>query len=89
MLYFLFNELFLLLTQIHLIHFHHELVPRLLLLNFFVFLPGILRLDVSFDTLSSLSSTISWLDLLAGGRRLLLSSLRLLLLRLAGMSIEK
>ena len=89
MLDFLFNELFLLFTQVHLVHLDHEFVPSLLLLNLFVLLPSILRLYISFDTFSALSRAISWLYLLTCGcDRLLLGScilllLSLLLLRLA------
>ena len=90
MLNLLLNQLFLLLTQVHLVHFNHQLVPCFLLLDFFVFLARIFRLDIGLDTLSTLPRTIGWLDLLTGcGDRLLLSSrcllLCLLLLRLAGM----
>ena len=90
MLNLLLNQLFLLLTKVHLVHFNHQLVPSFLLLDFFVFLPRIFRLNIGLDTLCTFPRTIGWLDLLTGLRDgLLLSSrcllLRLLLLRLAGM----
>ena len=92
-LYFLLYELFLLFTQVHLVHFDHEFVPSLFLFYLLVLLPGILGLNVGFDTFSSLPCTISWLDLLASRsyRLLLLSGsllLVLLLLRLAGMLLH-
>ena len=89
MLYFLFDKLLLLLTKVHLVHFYHQLVPSLFFLNFFIFLPRIFRLNVCFDTFSTFSRTISWLDLLpsCSHRWLLLlgsclCSLLLILLRL-------
>ena len=91
-LYFLLYELFFLFAQVHLVHFDHELVPGLLLLNLFILLPRILGLNVGFNTFSTLSCTISWLDLLASCSGLLLLGcsllLVLLLLRLAGMLLH-
>ena len=91
-LYFLLDELFFLFAQVHLVHFDHELVPGFLLLNLFILLPRILGLNVGFNTFSTLSCTISWLDLLASCSGLLLLGcsllLVLLLLRLAGMLLH-
>ena len=92
MLNFLLDELFFLFAQVHLVHFDHELVPGFLLLNLFILLPRILGLNVGFNTFSTLSCTISWLDLLASCCGLLLLGcsllLVLLLLRLAGMLLH-
>ena len=92
MLYFLLYELFLLFAQVHLVHFDHELVPGFFLFDLFVLLPRILRLNVGFNTFSTLSCTIRWLDLLASCCGLLLLGcsllLVLLLLRLAGMLLH-
>ena len=76
----LFDELFFLLAQIHLIHLDHQLVPSLFLLDLFGLLARILRLDIGLDTLSTLSCAVRWLYLLTCGRWLLLSSRLLLLL---------
>ena len=89
MLDLLLDELFLLLAQVHLVHFDHELVPSLLLFNLFVLLTGVFGFNIGFDTFGSLSCAIGWLYLLAGGGRL--SRLLLLLLGLhpEGIRIEK
>ena len=77
----LLDELFLLLAQVHLVHLDHELVPSLFLFDLLIFLTGILRFNIGFDTFGPLSCTVSWLYLLSGGGRLS----RLLLLLLLGL----
>ena len=76
----LFDELFFLLAEVHLVHFNHQLVPSLFLLDLFGLLARILRLDIGLDTLSTLSCAVRWLYLLSCGRWLLLGSRLLLLL---------
>ena len=86
MLYLLLDQLFLLLAQVHLIHFDHELVPCFFLLDFLVFLLGVFGLDVGLDALGPFASAVGGLYLLAyrGWLRLLLlllgSGLRMLLI---------
>ena len=77
---FLLDEFFLLLTEVHLVHLDHQFVPGLFFLDFFVFLPRILRLDVRLDALRPFARTIRWLDLLASCWHGLLGHLLLLVL---------
>ena len=76
MLYLLFDEFLLLLTEVHLVHLDHELVPGLFLLDFLGLLLGVLRLDVGLHAFCPLSSAVGWLLMLSSrlGRLGLLSS---------------
>ena len=80
MLDLLFDELFFLLAQIHLVHLNHQLVPSLFLLDLFGLLARILRLNVGLDALGTLPCAVRWLYLLSCCRWLLLGSRLLLLL---------
>ena len=60
---FLLYKLFFLLAQIHLVHLDHQFVPCLFFFDFFCLLLGVFRLDVRFDSLSTLASAICGLYL--------------------------